>query len=183
MASDGRSDDQSAVGGKGTGPNPTGRGKSGTKRSLLTEGKGVPLAVVVGKANRHDMKLAESTLEAITIERPEPTEEAPQNLGLDKGYEYPQVKNLTPLRSLTSPEGLTDPMALRNPMPTPWPGRRIAPLSPLKGAYPLQTTPNISEFLRNSEMSGYRVRRWVVERTHSWLNRFRWLLTRLGEEG
>jgi hypothetical protein len=33
-----------------------------------------------------------------------------------------------------------------------WFVARIAPLSPLKGAYPLQTTPNISEFLRNSEM-------------------------------
>jgi len=34
-------------------------------------------------------------------------------------------------------------MALRNPPPA-----RIAPLSPLKGAYPLQTSPYISEFLR-----------------------------------
>jgi hypothetical protein len=43
--------------------------------------------------------------------------------------------------------GSLDPLALRNP-----PLARIAPLSPLKGAYPLQTTPDISEFLRNSEM-------------------------------
>ena len=40
-------------------------------------------------------------------------------------------------------------MALRNPMPA-----RIAPLSPLKGAYPLQTSPDVSEFLRNSETLG-----------------------------
>ena len=26
--------------------------------------------------------------------------------------------------------------------------------------------------------AGYRARRWVVERTHSWLNRFRRILTR-----
>ena len=39
------------------------------------------------------------------------------------------------------------------PLRAPWPGRRIAPLSPLKGAYPLQTTTDGSEFLRNSEMS------------------------------
>ena len=39
-------------------------GKSGTKRSLLTEGDGMPLAVEVEGANRHDMKLVESTLEA-----------------------------------------------------------------------------------------------------------------------
>ncbi len=42
-------------------------------------------------------------------------------------------------------------MALR----APWPGRRIAPLSPLRGAYPLQTNPDGSEFLRNSEMYNY----------------------------
>jgi len=44
------------LGEKGTGPNPTDRGKKGTKRSLLTEGKGIPLAVAVEGANRHDMK-------------------------------------------------------------------------------------------------------------------------------
>ncbi len=51
-------------------------------------------------------------------------------------------ENLAPLRSLTSPEGLTGPMALRNPTPA-----RIAPLSPLKGAYPLQTTPTFRNFI------------------------------------
>ena len=30
------------LGEEGTGPNPTDRGKKGTKRSLLTEGKGIP---------------------------------------------------------------------------------------------------------------------------------------------
>ena len=40
-----------------TGAKPTDRGKSGTKRSLLTDGLGIPLALVVEEANRHDMKL------------------------------------------------------------------------------------------------------------------------------
>ena len=35
------------MGEKGTGPNPTDRAKSGTKRSLLVDGKGVPLSVSV----------------------------------------------------------------------------------------------------------------------------------------
>lgn len=34
------------LGGTATGPNPTDRGKLGTKRSLLTDGRGVPLAIV-----------------------------------------------------------------------------------------------------------------------------------------
>lgn len=40
------------LGGDGTGANPTDRGKKGTKRSLLTKGKGIPLSVAVDGANR-----------------------------------------------------------------------------------------------------------------------------------
>ena len=77
--------DQSPFGGKATGPNPTDRGKCGTKRSVLTEGQGIPLAVVVAGANRHDMKLLADTLDAVVVERPEPTAEVPQHVCLDKG--------------------------------------------------------------------------------------------------
>ncbi len=49
------------LGGKGTVPNPTDRGKSGTKRSVLTEGHGIPIGVAVDGANRHDMKLVAPT--------------------------------------------------------------------------------------------------------------------------
>jgi len=52
------------------------------------------LAVVVKGANRHDMKLAEGTLGAMVIERPEPTGQESQNLCLDKGHDYPQVRRL-----------------------------------------------------------------------------------------
>jgi len=41
---------------------------------------------VVEAANVHDVKLLEATLDGIVIERPEPTEEKPQNLCLDAGY-------------------------------------------------------------------------------------------------
>ena len=55
---------------------------------MLTDGQGIPLAVVVAGANRHDMKLLAATLEAVVIERPEPTGETPQHLCADKGYDY-----------------------------------------------------------------------------------------------
>jgi putative transposase len=42
-------------GGAATGANPTDRGKKGTKRSLLTDGQGIPLAIVAAGANRTDM--------------------------------------------------------------------------------------------------------------------------------
>ena len=40
------------LGGEATGPNPTDRGKLGVKRSLLTEGRGIPVAIAVAPANR-----------------------------------------------------------------------------------------------------------------------------------
>jgi transposase len=75
---------------EGIGPNPTDRGKHGTKRSTLSEGHGLPLAVVVAGANVPDMKLAAPTLDALVLARPEPTAERPQHLCLclDKGYDY-----------------------------------------------------------------------------------------------
>ena len=71
------------------GPNPTDRGKAGTKRSLLVDGEGGPLSIVVAGANVHDAKLLEATLDAIVVVRPQPTEEEPQHLCLDKGYDNP----------------------------------------------------------------------------------------------
>ena len=58
--------------GAGTEFNPTDRGKKGTKMSILTDGKGIPLSVVVDGANRHDKKLVKGTLDAIIFERPSP---------------------------------------------------------------------------------------------------------------
>jgi putative transposase len=74
-------------GGDDVGPNPTDRAKNGTKKSLLTDAAGGPLSIVVAPANVNDHKLLEATIEAIVIERPEPTEEEPQNLCLDKAYD------------------------------------------------------------------------------------------------
>lgn len=57
------------------------------KRSLLVEADGGPLAVVIAGANVPDFKLLEATLDAVVVERPQPSEEAPQHLCLDKGYD------------------------------------------------------------------------------------------------
>jgi len=97
----------------------------------------------VDGANRHDMKLVERTLEAIMIQRPEPTADQPQNMCLDKGYDYPEV------RELVAAWGYTGQILSRG-----------------------------EERIEKATIPGYRARRWVVERTHSWLNRFRRLLIR-----
>ena len=75
-------------GGKKTGKNPTDRGKKGTKKSLLTDGDGGPLGVVIAGANVVEQKLLKETIEAIVVERPDPAE-VEQHLCLDKGYDNP----------------------------------------------------------------------------------------------
>ena len=72
----------------------------GTKRSVLTDEIGLPLAVVLSGANTHDVKLLEDTLDHIVVLRPEPDEEHLQNLCLDAGYtgsdEKLQLRGYTP---------------------------------------------------------------------------------------
>ena len=71
--------------GKKTGPNPTDRAKSGTKRHVLTDGGGVPLAVVITAANVPDMRVVGELLDARVLRAPAGTE---QHVCLDKGYDY-----------------------------------------------------------------------------------------------
>ncbi len=113
------------------------------KRSLLTDGGGVPLAVAVDGAHRNDFKMARQTLENIPIPRPEPTAEQPQGLCLDKGYDYDEV------RELAQEFGYTAHIRCRG-----------------------------EEAQAIQREAGYKARRWVVERAHSWLNRFRRILIR-----
>lgn len=89
MAVCGRSHGQSPFWGDLVGANPTDRGKSGVKRSLLVEGDGGPLAVVVAGANVHDTKLLSATLDAIVVERPQASDARSEHLCLDKGYDNP----------------------------------------------------------------------------------------------
>ncbi len=131
------------LGKSAAGPNPTDRAKSGVKRSLLTDGAGIPLALVVDGANRHDVKLLVATLDGLVIARPEPTQEHPQHLCLDAAYDGAPARQAVQDR---------------------------------------QYTPHIrsrgEEKQEKIATPGYRARRWVVERTHSWINRSRRLLVR-----
>jgi putative transposase len=50
---------------------------------------GGPLGATIAGANVHDTKLLAATLEAIVVERPQPTAAEPQHLCLDKGDDHP----------------------------------------------------------------------------------------------
>ncbi len=102
MAGGGRSDGQGAFWGDQIGPNPTDRAKNGVKRSILVEADGGPLSVVIAGANVPDFKLLEATLDAIVVERPAPTEKAPQHLCLDKGYDNAPAREIVEERSYIS---------------------------------------------------------------------------------
>ncbi len=99
MAGGGRGDGQGAFWGDLVGPNPTDRAKNGVKRSLLAEADGGPLSVVIAGANVPDFKLLEATLDAMVVARPSPTEEAPQHLCLDKGYDNAPAREIDQERS------------------------------------------------------------------------------------
>lgn len=45
--------------------------------------------MAVAGANVHDTKLLKATIDAIVVDRPDPTDESPQHLCLDKGYDNP----------------------------------------------------------------------------------------------
>jgi len=89
------------------------------------------------------MKLVRQTLESLVVERPEPTDEHPQGLCLDKGYDYNEV------RAILAEFGFTAHIRARG-----------------------------EEAQAIKYEAGFKARRWVVERTHSWMNRFRRLLVR-----
>ena len=109
------------------------------------EGEGIPVGLAVEGANRNDMKLVEATLQSIPEDagRPEPTEEQPQGMCMDKGYDYDEV------RDVVEEFGFTTHIKARG-----------------------------EEAQALKRKAGYKARRWVVERTHSWMNRFRGILIR-----
>ncbi len=113
------------------------------RRSLLTEGHGLPIGLTIEGANRHERKLVRPTIESIIVDRPEPSEEQPQGMCLDKGYDYDEV------RDILYEFGFTAPIRSRR-----------------------------EEAKAIKREAGFKTRRWVVERAHSWMNRFRRLLVR-----
>jgi putative transposase len=125
------------------GQHPTDRGKIGAKRSLLTEGGGVPIGLAVEGANRHDFKMVRETIESIPVKRPAPTPATPQGMGLDKGDDDDEV------RDVRAEFGFTAHIRARG-----------------EEAKALQ------------QDARCRARRWVVARTHRWMNRLRRVLIR-----
>src|SRR6266478_130912 len=131
------------LGGEATGPSPVDRAKSGTKRSVLSDGRGAPVAVVAAGANVPDKTLALETVDMADGLRPEKVVKRVQHLCIDAGYDYDDV-----IAGLVERDYLLHLKHRREPTPE---------------VPPEQKHP---------------ARRWVVERTHAWHNKFRRVLVR-----
>ena len=122
---------------------------------MIVEAEGGPLGIVVAGANVHDTKLLEKTIDAIVVDRPEPTRKKPQHLCLDKGYDNPtghttvEKKNYTPHIRRIGEEKLDNK------------GRGSTELA---------------------EVKRHPARRWVVERTIGWLSKCRAILVRYAKK-
>ncbi|WP_431021452.1 IS5 family transposase, partial [Chromobacterium phragmitis] len=77
-------------GGQETGPNPTDRGKCGSKRHIIVDRRGLPLALSITGANRHDSMVFETLVDAIPAVPglPGRPRQKPYKLHADKGYDY-----------------------------------------------------------------------------------------------
>ena len=85
----GGSQHKAPCGGPGTGRNPTDRGKSGWKWSLLCDRAGIPVGWAADGANRHDQTLFEPTLVAAAGRG---LLEDIETLHLDRGYDNDRVR-------------------------------------------------------------------------------------------
>lgn len=68
---------------------------------MLTDGRGVPLAVAVEGANVHDQKLVTATFQSLPIRRPKPQPRKRQHLCADKGYDARAVRRAARRRGYT----------------------------------------------------------------------------------
>ena len=94
-------------------------------------------------ANVNDFKLARQTIESIPVKRPRPSRHRPQNLCLDKGYDYDEVRDLAKEFQFT---------------------------------VHIRSRGEEAKLIRRS--ARFKAHRWVAERTHSWMNRYRRILIR-----
>jgi putative transposase len=96
-----RRDDQGALGWPQDRPESHGQSEKRAKRSLLSEGAGIPVGLAHDGAHRNDHKLLRETLDSIPIERPAPTADNPQGLCLDKAYDNAESRAIAADYDLT----------------------------------------------------------------------------------
>lgn len=116
---------------------------------MLTEGNGLPLAVVVTGAQVHELKVALPAVDQVWVARSRGrAKQRPKTLAADRGYDS------RALRQQLRRRGIRPSIPQRV-----WPGRRRR-----RG--------------RPSTLHPASRQRWKVERTHAWIDNWRRLVTR-----
>lgn len=115
-----------SIRGKATGPNPTDRGKPGSKRHLAVAARDTPLGIALSGANRHDSKMLTATLDAVppvrSGKRGRPRRR-PAKLHADKAYDHQRWRHECRARGIQPVH--------RCAMNRPTPGGRQRPARPV----------------------------------------------------
>ena len=138
------------------GPTPPIGEKNGRKRSILVDERGVPLALSVSGANAHDVTLLEATLAAVVVKPPGSNAGEADTHGVENGEPVPK-----PEQHLCADAAYV--------------GAPARALIEKSGRIP-HVRKRKEEAVDKIKKPGHKARRWVVERTHSWVNRWRKLL-------
>jgi transposase len=143
-----------------TGNSPTDRSKLGTKRHILTDKNGIPLSTVITSANSHDIKSVTDVIDNAVIKRTTTTStslsttkqrkrKTRYHLCLDRAYNSKSIENEIISR------GYVPHISNKRKR-----GQQKKDIMCQKKDRPIKN------------------KRWVVERTNSWHNRFRKLFIR-----
>lgn len=127
----------------------------------------MPIAIAIEGANRHDTVLFRETLSNLVVPRPVPVESEPVTM-LEA-----QSVSLSCTETGEDEDENVQHMCLDRGYDAEWIRERLSELG-----YCEHIKSRGQEESERQVIPGYRARRWVVERTHSWLNRFRRLLIR-----
>jgi transposase len=138
-----------------TGSSPVDRSKLGTKRHILTHKEGIPLSAVITPASTHDIKAVTDVLHNAVVKRPfessftkEKRNLLHYHLCLDRAYKSKFIEQQIIKRG-------------------------YVPHIPYK-----RKRGKKKDNVNLKRYSSVKDKRWVVERTNSWHNRFRKLFTK-----
>ena len=147
-----------------TGNNPTDRSKLGTKRHILTDKNGIPLSTVITSANKHDINTVTDVMDDAVINRPfESSFSKKKTMWQNRKQQQQQQQHLCLDRAYTSKSTENEII-----------NRGYVPHIPYKRKRGQKKEEKINQKRHSSSKN----KRWVVERTNSWHNRFRKLFTR-----
>jgi len=141
-----------------TGNNPTDRSKLGTKRHILTDKNGIPLSVIITPASTHDVKAVTNVIDNSIIKQPFVSSKPKEGISRRR-WKY----NHLCLDRAYSSKTIRQQIIKRGYVPH-------IPYKKKRGQH--------SKMACQMNYKTAKNKRWVVERTNSWHNRFRKLFTR-----